>query len=86
LVTVFFLPSMHERYFYVSEVLAVPLAFYNPRRWYVPVSLQVSGVLAYMHFLFATPVPSTYASLINALLVASFIIPLVQKTIAIRKS
>jgi hypothetical protein len=85
MLTVFFLPSMHSRYFYVSEVIAVALAFYDRRRWYVPVLLQVTGVLSYMRFLFGAPVPIAYASLINALLLASFIIPLVHKTLGIRR-
>ncbi|MGN9845778.1 glycosyltransferase 87 family protein [Nonomuraea sp. H19] len=49
----FLLPSMHERYFYLAEVLAVIAAFYLPRRlWYVPVLVQVASFLAYLPVLF----------------------------------
>ncbi|WP_328767176.1 glycosyltransferase 87 family protein [Streptomyces sp. NBC_00286] len=49
----FLLPSMHERYFYLAEVLTVIAAFYLPRRlWYVPVLVQVASFLAYRHVLF----------------------------------
>jgi Gpi18-like mannosyltransferase len=49
----FLLPSMHERYFYLAEVLTVIAAFYVPRRlWYVPVLVQVASFLAYIHVLF----------------------------------
>jgi Gpi18-like mannosyltransferase len=49
----FLLPSMHERYFYLAEVLAVIAAFFLPRRlWYVPVLVQVASFLAYLHVLF----------------------------------
>ncbi|MGP4005850.1 glycosyltransferase 87 family protein [Streptomyces sp. 4N124] len=49
----FLLPSMHERYFYLAEVLTVIAAFYLPRRlWYVPVLVQVASFLAYLHVLF----------------------------------
>jgi hypothetical protein len=49
----FLLPSMHERYFYLAEVLAVIAAFSLPRRlWYVPVLVQVASFLAYLHVLF----------------------------------
>jgi Gpi18-like mannosyltransferase len=49
----FLLPSMHERYFYLAEVLTVIAAFYLPRRlWYVPVLVQVASFLAYLNVLF----------------------------------
>jgi Gpi18-like mannosyltransferase len=49
----FLLPSMHERYFYLAEVLTVIAAFYLPRRlWHVPVLVQVASFLAYLHVLF----------------------------------
>ncbi|ONI91759.1 hypothetical protein ALI22I_07350 [Saccharothrix sp. ALI-22-I] len=49
----FLLPSMHERYFYLAEVLAVVAAFFLPHRlWYVPVLVQVASFLAYLHVLF----------------------------------
>ncbi|MGI5128816.1 hypothetical protein ACQEVB_18565 [Pseudonocardia sp. CA-107938] len=47
----FLLPSMHERYFYVAEVLTVVAAFHRPRLWYVPVLVQVASSLAYLHVL-----------------------------------
>ncbi|NKE61968.1 DUF2029 domain-containing protein [Lentzea sp. PSKA42] len=55
----FLLPSMHERYFYLAEVLTVIAACYLPRRlWYVPVLVQVASFLAYLHVLFP-PADST---------------------------
>jgi Gpi18-like mannosyltransferase len=49
----FLLPSMHERYFYLAEVLTVIAACYLPRRlWHVPVVVQVASFLAYLHVLF----------------------------------
>lgn len=51
----FLLPSMHERYFYLAEVLTVIAACYMPRRlWYVPVLVQVASFLAYLQVLFPT--------------------------------
>ncbi|GAA4552014.1 hypothetical protein GCM10023192_80780 [Amycolatopsis samaneae] len=48
----FLLPSMHERYFYLAEVLTVIAAFHLPRRlWYVPVLVQVASFLAYLEVL-----------------------------------
>ena len=47
----FLLPRMHERYFYLADLLSVVYAFYNPRQWYVPVLVVLSSFLAYMPFL-----------------------------------
>ncbi|WP_216213072.1 hypothetical protein [Amycolatopsis aidingensis] len=50
------LPSMHERYFYLADVLTVILACYLPRRtWYVPIVVQTVSLLSYIPFLFWAP-------------------------------
>ncbi|MFE0020432.1 hypothetical protein [Amycolatopsis sp. NPDC059021] len=49
----FVLPSMHERYFYLADLLTVLLAFHLPRRlWFVPVVVQFVSLLSYLPFLF----------------------------------
>lgn len=48
---VFFLPHMHERYFYLIEVLVVIYAIINPKRFYLPILMQLSGAIAYYHYL-----------------------------------
>jgi Gpi18-like mannosyltransferase len=48
----FFLPAMHERYFFVADVLSVIIAFYLPRRlWPVPLLVQFASFLSYLPFL-----------------------------------
>ncbi|MFE7527236.1 glycosyltransferase 87 family protein [Kitasatospora sp. NPDC057542] len=48
----FLLPSMHERYFYVADVLSVLVAFRRPRRlWYLPVLVQLSSLGSYLKFI-----------------------------------
>jgi Gpi18-like mannosyltransferase len=48
----FFLPAMHERYFYLADVLSVVVAFYLPRRlWPVPVLVQFASAFSYVPFL-----------------------------------
>jgi Gpi18-like mannosyltransferase len=54
LVTVFFLPGMHERYFYLADVLSVAAMFLLPRLWPVPLLMQVGSGLAYVPFMFGT--------------------------------
>ncbi|GAA2670942.1 hypothetical protein [Actinoplanes palleronii] len=48
----FLMPGMHERYFYLADVLTLLLAIYRPRLWYVPMLVQASSLLMYQPFLF----------------------------------
>ncbi|MFF0159040.1 glycosyltransferase 87 family protein [Streptomyces sp. NPDC005263] len=49
IVVPFLLPSMHERYFYVADVLTVLAAFALPRQlWYVPVLVQIASFGSYL--------------------------------------
>lgn len=51
----YFLPAMHERYFYLADVLTVLAAFYLPRRlWALPVLEQFASVFSYLPFLLMT--------------------------------
>ncbi|MFB6891640.1 glycosyltransferase 87 family protein [Kitasatospora sp. NPDC056327] len=48
----FLLPSMHERYFYLADILSVIVAFQLPRQlWYVPVLVQLSSFGSYLKFI-----------------------------------
>ncbi|WP_328842690.1 hypothetical protein [Streptomyces sp. NBC_00258] len=48
----FLLPSMHERYFYVADVLSVLSAFYLPKQlWLLPVVVQISSFGSYLQYL-----------------------------------
>ena len=54
----FFLPKMHERYFYVADVLSILLAFFIPAYFFVPILMSVLSFFAYQPTLFGTePVP-----------------------------
>lgn len=54
----FFLPKMHERYFYVADVLSIILVFYLPRLFMVPVSMITISFFSYQPTLFGVePVP-----------------------------
>ncbi|SNY14875.1 Mannosyltransferase related to Gpi18 [Paractinoplanes atraurantiacus] len=48
----FALPGMHERYFYLADVMTLVLAVYRPRLWYVPLLVQASSLLSYEPYLF----------------------------------
>ena len=64
LIIPFFLPYMHERYFYCAELLAaVYLALY-PRRFPVCVTIWLCGIFSYLVFLLRQhPIPPWYLSI-----------------------
>jgi len=47
----FLLPKMHDRYYFIADVLAVVVFFYDKRRWYVPVVTIACSFIAYAFFL-----------------------------------
>jgi Gpi18-like mannosyltransferase len=47
----YLLPGMHERYFYLADVLTLMLAFYRPRLWYVAALVQAGSLLSYVEYL-----------------------------------
>jgi Gpi18-like mannosyltransferase len=81
LVIPFFLPEMHERYFYLADVLSIIYAFYFPRYFYVPVIMQVSSLIAYAPYMLNTHVINLgYASLgvllLNIIVIADLVVTL----------
>ena len=48
----YFLPHMHERYFYVADILAIIYAVLYPRRFYLPLLVVGASTAAYLPFLF----------------------------------
>lgn len=51
LIVTYFLPNMHERYFFVADILSIVLAFYIPRLFYMPIVIGLSSLLSYLTFL-----------------------------------
>ncbi len=48
----FFLPKMHDRYFYPADVLSILFAFYFPGYFYVPVLMSLVSFFSYQPALF----------------------------------
>jgi Gpi18-like mannosyltransferase len=46
----FFLPDMHQRYFYLADVFSIIYAFSLPRYWFVAVIEQICSLLGYALF------------------------------------
>jgi Gpi18-like mannosyltransferase len=56
IVVPFFLPSMHERYFYLADVFSVIAACYLPRRlWSLPILVQAASFVSYILVLSRMP-------------------------------
>ena len=54
----FFLPKMHDRYFYPADVISLIYAFYFPQYFFVPIVIMMASFFAYQPTLFnAEPVP-----------------------------
>ena len=54
----FFLPKMHDRYFYPADVLSIVFAFFFPEYFFVPVIIELVSFFSYQPTLFnVTPVP-----------------------------
>jgi Gpi18-like mannosyltransferase len=47
----FLLPEMHERYFYIADVLSLIYAFYFPKYFYIPILVQFCSLESYMPFI-----------------------------------
>jgi Gpi18-like mannosyltransferase len=52
----FLLPEMHERYFYLADVLSIIYAFYFPRYFFVAILVQVCSLLSYAPYLMNTQI------------------------------
>jgi Gpi18-like mannosyltransferase len=62
----FFLPSMHERYFYLADVFSILLVFCYPDLFLVPIFSQLSSFFVYQPFLTdKTVFPLSVVSFLN---------------------
>lgn len=50
----FLLPYMHERYFYLADVLAMLYFLHNRKRWYIPLAVVGASLLSYLPYLSQT--------------------------------
>lgn len=52
----FLLPEMHERYFYLADVVSIIYAFYFPRYFYIAVIIQLCSLLSYTPYFLNTQI------------------------------
>ncbi|WP_250001665.1 glycosyltransferase 87 family protein [Actinoplanes sp. M2I2] len=70
----FLLPGMHERYFFLADVLTVVLAIFLPRFWYVPLLVQASSLIVYQPYLFARKSTAPMMTIAALLMLTAMII------------
>lgn len=56
LVIPFILPKMHERYFFLADVISIIYAFYFPRLFYISIILITVSLFSYLPYLFGTTI------------------------------
>ena len=71
---VLFLPSMHERYGYLCEILALLLALLNKKTILLMIPMQLCTWLAYAYYLFGLYYNARVVTVINLLVFAGYCI------------
>jgi Gpi18-like mannosyltransferase len=76
------LPRMHERYFFLADVLSVVFVFFNKKRWYFAPIVILGSFMTYSRFLLGRDyiVPIEYASLAMIFITIIAIKDLVERT------
>lgn len=48
-----FLPSMHERYLFIGDILGLLYLIYNKDKYYIPLGIELVSLYGYLYFLFS---------------------------------
>jgi Gpi18-like mannosyltransferase len=72
----FFLPGMHERYFFLADVLTVVLAIHRPKLWPVPLLVQAASLICYQPYLFGGRSPGMLPLTVPATLMLAALVML----------
>lgn len=71
LIVPYFLPEMHERYFFAADVISIIFAFYFPHFFFVPIAVILISMFSYFPFLIG---PSIFPLPVLALILGEIII------------
>jgi Gpi18-like mannosyltransferase len=78
LIVPFFLPRMHERYFFPADLLSIVFAFYFPRFFLSPVAVQFASLFSYWEYLFGRLVfPRSVLAMVILLVIVILTVDLV---------
>jgi Gpi18-like mannosyltransferase len=69
----FFLPNMHERYFYIGEIAALLYAVANPKRFWIAIAVNIPALATYAGYLWETN-PFSLLSLSGVMLFSTMVI------------
>ncbi len=65
----FLLPSMHDRYLYMADVLSIIYFIVNRKKVYIPIIINFVSLYVYIEYLYATKsLPIEFVALINAII------------------
>jgi Gpi18-like mannosyltransferase len=74
LIVPYFLPKMHDRYFYPADVFSILFAFYFPAYFYIPILVGGVSLFSYFPFLFHYEViPLKYLALVQLITIVILI-------------
>jgi Gpi18-like mannosyltransferase len=89
----FFLPRMHERYFYLAAAISILLFFYHPKLILPAILINLATYFSYFDFLWGNlPIPLQWLSAINTVALVILIVyscqyfvkkPIVSETISV---
>jgi Gpi18-like mannosyltransferase len=74
ILTPYVLPGMHERYFFLADVLSVLLLTVRRRLWPVPLLVQAGSLLSYLPYLLGGRVPGTPPTAVGATLMLAALV------------
>lgn len=76
----FFLPYMHDRYFYVADIISIVYFLINKDKYYIPIIIQFISIYLYVSFLFARRlIPIEYVTILNFVVVLILTIDMFRK-------
>ncbi len=81
LLSPFFLPKMHDRYFFAADLISILYAFTVPRGWVVAVLVQSASLICYWPFLFRHQLVTEsykFSAILNTIAVIWVIVDLIR--------
>ncbi|MCX7749401.1 MAG: hypothetical protein N2645_21285 [Clostridia bacterium] len=77
LVVPFVLPGMHERYFFIADLISIIYAFYFPKRAFIAVLVNFASLFSYIPYLYyKTPIKFSFLAVVLLLAVIFAIVDL----------
>jgi Gpi18-like mannosyltransferase len=82
----YFLPKMHERYFFPADVISIIYGFYFPKYFFVPITIIMSSLFSYLPFVGNSGIVSPKALSIVIFIILSILVYDFYKTFQVQQS